>query len=355
MIDRRTFIAGGIACGAVQPLLARALTGLASAAEAMRPADFLGTLLYARGGRTRFTRNYGSADLERRVPITGATRFAFGSASKWLTAVAVLKLVEGRRLHLDRPITTYLPRFRPDTGGRVTLSHLLSNTSGLPDLLVRAIATDPALRTAQDGAAAMVARFAGGDLSFEPGADFDYNVLNWVIVNAIVEGAAGKPFSEAMRDLVFRPLGLRTLALANEGWAAIPDMANAYGSIQPPQIKMTPVPAFAAASGNVVGTALDAMRAAHGVFATRFLDATSRAALRRVRWPAEDYALGGRVHAIGGRRWAWLTGKVGGYRAHIAQNLARDETIVLFNNTDLPQPALSAWVESIAVASARYA
>ncbi len=67
-----------------------------------------------------------------------------------------------------------------------------------------------------------------------------------------------------------------------------------------------------------------------------------------IRWPEQEYALGGRVHSIDGDLWAWETGKVQGYRAHIAHRLGRSETIVIFNTTDIEQSEISSWVEAIA-------
>jgi D-alanyl-D-alanine carboxypeptidase len=168
------------------------------------------------------------------------------------------------------------------------------------------------------------------------------------MVNAIVSRATDRPFAEAMRDLVFAPLGLGSMMLASEGWDRVPRMAAAYRAGEPPVRRMDRVPAFLAASGNVVGTAKDAMRAAHGIFATRFLSDAARAQLVRVRWLAEDYALGGRIHTIRGDRWAWETGKVAGYRALVAHRLAGDETIVLFNNRDADQSVLASWAEALA-------
>jgi D-alanyl-D-alanine carboxypeptidase len=73
----------------------------------------------------------------------------------------------------------------------------------------------------------------------------------------------------------------------------------------------------------------------------------SRAALTTVRWPEQEYALGGRVHPIDGRSWAWETGKVEGYRTHIAHRLDRSETVVVFNTTDMDQGVIGGWVEAI--------
>ena len=194
----------------------------------------------------------------------------------------------------------------------------------------------------------MVARYGTGGLRVPPGTDFDYTPLNWVMVNAILSHVTDRPFAEAMRELVFAPLGLDSMMLASEGWANVPRMAAAYRAGDPPVRRMDRVPAFLAASGNMVGTAKDSMRAAHGIFATRFLSDAARAQLVTVRWLAEDYALGGRVRAIGGARWAWETGKVAGYRALVAHRLAGDETIVLFNNRDVDQAVLADWAEVLA-------
>lgn len=350
MIDRRTFVGGGIALGTASPLFARKTD--ADRIAALVPAAFSGIVLRARLGRTVFVRSYGYADLTTRHPVRETTRFAFGSGSKWLTSVAVLKLVEAGTLDLDRPLIAYLPDLRADAAGLVTLRHLLSNTSGIPDLMSRALGKEPELRRSTATAATMVARFAGGDLAFPPGSSFDYAALNWAIVVAVIERVTGKPFATVMHDIVYAPLRLRTVVNANAGFAAVPDMAHAYRLGEPPVEKMTPVPAFVAASGNAVGTAQDAMRAAHGIFATAFLSAASRRTLTTVRWPAEEYALGGRIHALGGGHWAWEAGKVEGYRALVAQNLAQDETIVVFNNTDLPQATLATLVEGIATGRA---
>jgi D-alanyl-D-alanine carboxypeptidase len=128
----------------------------------------------------------------------------------------------------------------------------------------------------------------------------------------------------------------------------MPNLAAAYGSGLPPARKMSPNPPFIAASGSTASTVSDAMRAAHGIFHGSLLNATSRRELTKLRWPEEEYALGGRVHPIDGNQWAWQTGKIQGYRALIAHRLNRSETIVTFNTTDISQSQMSEWAETIA-------
>ena len=350
MINRRTLIAGAVALGAAGPVWAKAAGGTKRhVIEALSlPPGFNGTLAYGRSGTIQHIRCVGMADVEAGRPVTASTQFKWGSVSKWLTSIAVLRLVEQKRLSLDAPITAYLPEFRADTGQRVLLKHLLSNTSGIPDLLSRQIATEPELRASNASAASIVARFGKGDPSFAPGEGWEYAALNWVILATALERITGEAFPDLVRRLVLRPLRMSGTGFAQVGQPTMPKLAAAYSNALPPVRKMSPSPAFVAATGNAAGTVRDAILAADGVFHGSLLSRASRNELTTVRWPEQEYALGGRVHAIDGNLWAWETGKVGGYRTHIAHRLDRSETIVIFNTTDLDQSLIGGWVETIA-------
>lgn len=348
MIDRRMLIAG-LAAGLAAPAVAAPLARKRQAIEAIPlPAGFSGVLAFAREGRVAHLRCAGMADIEAARPVTAGTRFKWGSASKWLVSTAALRLVEQGRLSLDAPVTAHLPSLRRDAGDRVLVRHLLSNTSGIPDRLSPALRADPAMRGSTASAIEIATRFATGDLAFAPGAGWDYSPLNWVIVAALLEQLSGEPLPALVARSVLRPLGMTATGFAQADQPPMPDLAAAYAGVAPPVRKMLPIPPFLAASGNVAGTAADAARAAHGIFHGPLLSRTSRDALTTVRWPDQDYALGGRIHLIDGERWAWETGKVEGYRAHIAHRLARSETVVILNATDLDQPTIGTWAELIA-------
>jgi len=349
VIGRRTVIAGAVALGSVRAFAADRAEVRARVIDAIAlPAGFNGVLAYGRGGVVGHLRCVGLADVEAGRPVTPHTRFRWGSGSKWAVSVAVLRLAEQGRLSLDAPVTAYLPDVRRDTGDRVLVHHLLSNTSGLPDLMSRRLPEEPALRTSTASAADIVRRFGGGDLAFAPGTGWDYAALNWAIVAAVAERVTGEPLPVLVERLVFRPLGMRNTGFAQADQPPMPTLAAAYAGTLPPTRKMAPVPPFLAASGTVAGTPADAVRAAHGVFHGRLLRPTSRQALTAIRWPAEGYALGGRVRTIDGELWAWETGKIGGYRAHIAHRLAQSETVAIFNTTDMDQGVIAGWAETIA-------
>lgn len=351
MIDRRALIAGGLALGMTTAAPAKALaTAKRQAIDGvLLPPNFNGALAYGKDGKLEYIRCVGMADVEAGRPVTPHTQFKWGSASKWLASATALRLVERNMLSLDAPITTYLPDFRRETGELVLVKHLLSNTSGITDLLVPAVKADPSIRDSTSTPAAILAKFGAGDLRFTPGVGWDYAALNWVIVAAMLERITGKPLAELVKQMILQPLHMTETGYVQLGQPAMPELAAAYSRVVPPIRKMTPVPAFLAGSGNTGSTVRDAIRAAHGIFHTSLLSAASKRELTTLHWPDQEYALGGRVHPIGGEPWAWETGKVEGYRAHIAHRLSRSETIVIFNTTDLSQSQIGGWVEAIAV------
>lgn len=83
-------------------------------------------------GKVVVNRAYGSADLERDVPITTNTIFDAGSVVKQFVAASVLLLVEEGKLSLTEDIRKYIPEL-PDTGQKIMLDHLLTHTSGIRD------------------------------------------------------------------------------------------------------------------------------------------------------------------------------------------------------------------------------
>src|ERR1044071_7208936 len=83
-------------------------------------------------GKLVVNRAYGSADLERDVPLSPSSIFDIGSVRKQFVAAAVLLLVEDGRLSLSDDIRKHFPEL-PDYGQKITVDHLLTHTSGIRD------------------------------------------------------------------------------------------------------------------------------------------------------------------------------------------------------------------------------
>ena len=112
---------------------------MSSALEMMYPAGSSAripglALAIVRGDQIVYLKGYGRADASGR-PVTPQTPFLIGSITKSFTALAVMQLVEAGTVDLDAPVQRYIPWFRvadPRASAQITVRHLLTMTSGLP-------------------------------------------------------------------------------------------------------------------------------------------------------------------------------------------------------------------------------
>jgi CubicO group peptidase (beta-lactamase class C family) len=182
-----------------------------------------------RDGHTTI-RGFGVRNVNDPQPVTSNTVFPLASISKTVTTTAVMRLVEQGKIDLHAPVRKYLPDFRvaDEAASReVTIWHLVTHTSGWEGQLS---ATDKGDET--------LARFVAG-LSTNmqlapPGAAWSYNNAGFGVAGRVIEVVTGQTFSDAIDDLVFRPLGLK-LAFTRVGdvvahWPAIGHVVGPDGS-----------------------------------------------------------------------------------------------------------------------------
>lgn len=344
MFGRREFLAGAAAFGLAQSATARVLSGgpADQAVDAfLKIQPFQGVVLIGKAGKPIYSRAVGFADIEAKRPATLGTPYVIASISKWLTSTALLRLAEAGKLDLDAPIVRYLPDYRADTGAKVTLRRLMTNTSGIPNGFATWTKAnpDPDLFKKTFTTAEAVKLWCSGDLAFEPGTKFDYVLTNWIIVTAIIEAVTGKPYAEAMNELVIGPLGLSRTTPADPT-----DIAASYRTLEPLVRQPNDRFPFMAASGGYVSTAGDLLKAAHAVFDGALLPPVRKKELLTVGWPDQDYALGGRVKSLFAdgmpRVFAWETGRAAGYRSVLGHRFDDQTTVVLLNNTSITQRAM---------------
>lgn len=309
--------------------------------------DFNGVIAVSVAGRQTMAQTYGASDIRSGAPASLSSAYAIGSISKWFTAVLVLRLVEMGRLNLNTPLSILLPEF-PDSGRGVTLNHLLSNTSGLPDLLMTAAKADSSLRTSTAAARDIVNRFAPLETKFEPGSQFDYAFMNWVIIRAVIEAQTGAKFEDLVQKLLFEPAGIRNTGIATRGFEGVPGLVPAFdGPTTQANLDMTTCYGYGAASGTFYSTASDLIAFAGHVMSGVLLSPASRSNLMTVRYQDQRYALGGRVRQGALGPVAWETGAVGGYKTLLAYRPADRRCVVVLNNTDMSQDDINVFAESI--------
>ena len=328
--------------------------------EFVERTGFNGVVLVALGDSTLHARAYGYEDVEGGVRTRLDTRYDVGSVAKWVASLVALRLVDDGVLSLAEPITAYLPDYREDVGGQLTLHHLLSNTSGVPNDLIAAYQADPAVLDERLSTADAVRRFASGDLTYEPGDRFDYSLSNWILVQAVLERASGQPFDVAVADRVVRPLGLENTGVFWDGSPA-PGLAPGYEALEPDPVRADlPAPRYLAATGGVYSTAPDLLAVLDALYDGRLLSDRALDRLDAVSTEERDlsagaqaggYAYGGRVRAmdLGGRieRVLWHTGSNGPSKVRVSRVLSDGLTVITLTNTDVDHEETGALIEHV--------
>jgi len=175
---------------------------------------FHGTVLVAENGRIIFEKGYGPANREWNTLHAPDTKFRIASITKTFTAVLIMQLVETGKVDLNGKLTDYLPFYRKETGERVTIHHLLSHSSGIPDYLgIPGFWQNQILL--QFSRKEFVHRFCSGDLEFEPGFKYQYNNSGYYLLGLIIEEMTGKSFETALQKYILEPLGMKNTGMDN--------------------------------------------------------------------------------------------------------------------------------------------
>ena len=210
-------------------LTAREAEGIAGVKSALRrmvtTGQFSGAVLIAKNGKVLFSRAYGLADRERRIPNTLDTRFRIGSMNKMFTAVAILQLVEAGKIELSAPLGKYLTDYpNKDLASKVTIHELLTHTGGTGDIFGPDFdAHRKELRTHSD----YIELYGNRGLEFEPGSQWAYSNYGMLLLGVVIEKVTGQSYYGYVQEHVYEPAGMtRTGSLPED--QAVPDRSIGY-------------------------------------------------------------------------------------------------------------------------------
>lgn len=167
-----------------------------------------GGFLVAKEGQIIYERYEGYSNLREKTPITPDTPLHLASVSKVITATAVLKLINAKKIDLDQKVNTILKEFPyPDVSIRTLLNHRsgIRNYSYFTDK--KEIWDKLNILTNQD----ILTLIAKNDIGLEYKTDthFSYCNTNYSILALIIEKVTKLPYKEAMKQIIFEPLGMK--------------------------------------------------------------------------------------------------------------------------------------------------
>lgn len=295
--------------------------------------QFMGTVLVARGDQVLFSKGYGEANLEWQVANTPTTKFRLGSITKQFTGGSVLLLEQRGKLKVDDPIKKYMPD-APATWDAITLEHLLTHTSGIPNVTSLPDFGERKVHAAKVEEA--ISWFRDKPLEFVPGERMAYSNSGYLLLGFVIEKVSGQSYAQFVQENIFTPLGMRDSGYDSNS-AIIERRAAGYtpgpdGIVNADYVSMT----IPHAAGALYSTTEDLLRWQRALYANKLLSAD---AVRRMTTPFKNGYGFGLTIPEGKRRVYQHGGGIEGFNTHLIYYPESDVTVAALANLNGGAPA----------------
>jgi CubicO group peptidase (beta-lactamase class C family) len=314
-------------------------------------------VLVRKDDKTVLERGYGVRDLRTFAPIDATTDFRLASCTKQFTATAIMLLVHDGKLRYDERLTQIFPDF-PEYGQAITIRHLLTHTSGLPDYedLMTGCPWTETRQIQDDEVLDLLKRQRTP--KFAAGTSWSYSNSGYVVLGLIVAKVSGMPFGDFLRQRIFTPLKMNATLAYVKGKNTVPNRAFGHTKENDSFVETDQSSTSATqGDGGVYSNLEDLAKWDHALANDVLLsDAEMAPALVPVRladgsetkWPAAPgddnlnpgkpvaYGFGWFLDPYAGRPRMWHSGSTRGFSTAIERFTADKLTIVvLCNRTDL--------------------
>lgn len=294
------------------------------------------SLAVLREGKIVTLKNYGFADLEHSIPVTGRSVFQICSITKPFTAMGVMLLWQDGKLSIDDPIIKYLPHFS-SSAKDVTIRQLLSHTSGIRDYDLRPETEGE--KCVDNTLPDLEKWFRTLDLISPPGEKWAYQNTGYALLGRLIQKVSGKSYGEFLKERIFDPLAMSdTRMLSYE--SVIARRAKGYAFENGKFVNGVHIdPEVEFASGGLVSTTTDLAKLDAALFTDKLLRATTLKemwshALFKDGSPVNSYGLGFGVTPYKGRSRVGHTGGCPGF-ATAYQRFSDDMiSVILLTNGD---------------------
>ena len=303
--------------------------------------DFNGTALVARQGKIMYEGGFGLANREWKIPNDLETKFEIGSMTKQFTAMLILQLVSQGKIRLDGHVSDYLPYYRQDTGNRITVSQLLSHTSGVPSFTSIPGFLDSSASRTRYGVQEFVQKYCSGDLQFGPGTRFDYSNSGYFLLGAILESVSGVSYERLLQAGIFDPLGMKNSGYTHTEQVIVHRAAGYERSATGLQNARYYDMSIPFAAGALYSTVEDLFLWDQALYGERLLPARLRDLLFKPNLENYGYGWGILTPAAGspyaGESIPMHGGAIFGFQSVIQRIVQHKELIVLLDNSDSPK------------------
>ena len=188
-----------------------------------------------RDGEVIYARGFGARNREENLPATPNTLYGIGSCTKSFTALAIMQLVERGKLSLEDPVSKYLPIRVGSKEDPIRIHHLLTHSSGIPNLGVAEIIIGKMVGIEEkwipmSSLEDLFLHINGAveEVAARPGERFFYFNTGYTLLGEIIERVSGVSYEEYVRENILKPLEMKRSTFLKEEFEKDPDIMTPY-------------------------------------------------------------------------------------------------------------------------------
>ena len=292
-----------------------------------------GLVALASRGQIIHLKTYGMANAELSVPVTDSTVFEIGSISKQFVSAAVMLLAQEDKIGLDDPIHRYLANLPSEWLG-VTVRHLLTHTSGIPDYEeIRSYDVYRFRITPEEVLQIAHSR----PVDFAPGMGWYYSNTGYFLLSMIVERIEGRPLGQVLESRIFGPLAMTQTRMADPEAIIRHRAAGYWVNKAGDLINRNPTETSSTlGAGGILSSAHDLAKWDESLYGDQLLSAESKATMwtpaRLPNGESTGYAFGWSVRPYQGLTSQSHGGQVAGFVANFSRLPDQEVAVIVFLN-----------------------
>jgi len=297
---------------------------------------FNGAVIVATNGKIDFLGSAGIGNRQSNTVLNTKSKFRIASLTKVFTAVLVMKLVEENKINLDGTIGKYIPDYKGEGKGKVTVHNLLTYSSGIENKLENLGMSPYQINISLND---FIDNYCSGNLIFEPGDKSVYGNTEYVLLHKIIENVSNESYDNFLHEVILDPLGLKNTKMLKSyeitsGFLSsyiFNDSLNIFNNDDPYY------PELYFGSGALYSTVEDLLKFDQALFNNEILTKQSTKILLTVN-PELGYTAYGLWGSTG---WGifkepfyYRTGAILGSNANWIHTMNSGKTIIVFSNTN---------------------
>lgn len=298
--------------------------------------NFNGVVLVATNGQVDYLKAIGISNRKSGSTLNTTSKFKIASITKAFTAVLILQLYQQGKIDLKTPFKNYFPAYKGEAKNKVTIEHLLTYSSGIPNEAEKLEMRSYQLPLSIDE---YIDKYCSGNLETIPGTKSNYGNTEYIILHKIIENVTKKSFQIVLHENILGPLNMTNTNMlsSKENIMGLPgsytydDSLKSFSPDEPYLIENY----FGA--GAMYSTAEDLLKFDYGIFNYQLLNRANTALMITPNKQLNDVAFG--VWYAGGygtfsKPFIYRTGGILGSCANWIHTLEDKKSIIVFSNTN---------------------